>query len=71
MFAVRSRRIVRDRPADLTVVRGRLAEDDTALPEDVERLFADQRRYWSALRAGGAVDSATEAACIRREIEGG
>ncbi|WP_245558129.1 hypothetical protein [Nocardia thailandica] len=70
-FAVRSRRIVRDREEDLAVVRDHLFDEEpVALPDGVERLFAERRRYWGVLRDSGAMDAAEEADCIRREAEG-
>ncbi|BDH59762.1 hypothetical protein [Tsukamurella sp. PLM1] len=71
-FVVKSRRIVRDCAEDLAVVRDHLFDEEpAALPDDVERLFAEQREYWGMLRDSGAVDAAAEVECMRREIGGG
>lgn len=63
-FVVRSRQIVRDRSEDI------VNEEPPALPEYVERLFAEQRRYCGVLRGSGAIDAAEEVECIRREADG-
>lgn len=45
-------------------------DDAPTLPDWAEDYFADQRRYWTALRDGGVIDLADTARLIRRQVDG-